>query len=211
MGHLRFLAACLLLQNTVYVESLQSPVSPNQLQVSPLQLNKTGPDEVNLQAKNFLAKNDTNQFSAISKGSFMRKGYNDAARMPGTNWCGKGWRADGFYKFGAYAGADRCCRQHDLGCHEMINPGATKYGLTNVRFHAVMHCSCDERFRSCLGMAKTMSADIVGNMFFNVIKIPCFMFTRQKVCTRKTWWGKCLERGNEKRAIWRTSVTYNRI
>jgi len=164
-----------------------------------------------LEAIALAANNDTDQFEAIAKGANQQKGLGDAARMPGTNWCGKGWRADGFYKFGAYAGADRCCRQHDLGCHESIEPGQTKYGLTNVRFHAVMHCTCDERFRSCLGMAKTKAADLVGNLFFNVIQIPCFVFVRQRVCKNKTWWGKCLEKEQTRRAIWRQSTSYARV
>ena len=75
----------------------------------------------------------------------------------------------------------RCCRHHDLGCPISIEPGQTRYGLTNVRIHTVMHCSCDERFRSCLKMARTQAADIVGNLFFNVADIPCFVFSKAKV------------------------------
>ena len=75
----------------------------------------------------------------------------------------------------------RCCRHHDLGCPLSIEPGATEYGLTNERIHTVMHCSCDERFRSCLKMARTQAADIVGNLFFNIIDIPCFVFSKQRV------------------------------
>eukprot|EP00092_Neocalanus_flemingeri_P092349 GFUD01117218.1.p1 GENE.GFUD01117218.1~~GFUD01117218.1.p1 ORF type:complete len:137 (-),score=27.94 GFUD01117218.1:100-510(-) len=82
---------------------------------------------------------------------------------------------------GGYAGADRCCRHHDLGCPISIEPGQTRYGLTNVRIHTVMHCSCDQRFRSCLKMARTQAADIVGNLFFNVADIPCFVFSKAKV------------------------------
>ena len=105
-------------------------------------------------------------------------------RMPGTNWCGKGSRADSAKAIGGYAGADRCCRHHDLGCPISIEAGQTRYGLTNLRIHTVMHCSCDERFRSCLKMARTQAADIVGNLFFNTINIPCFVFAKEKV-TRK--------------------------
>ena len=47
--------------------------------------------------------------------------------MPGTYWCGKGWRADSAKSMGGYAGADRCCRHHDLGCPISIEPGQTKY------------------------------------------------------------------------------------
>jgi len=27
--------------------------------------------------------------------------------MPGTQWCGKGWRTDSFSKLGGYSAADR--------------------------------------------------------------------------------------------------------
>ena len=117
----------------------------------------------------------------VPKGLNKDKGWKDAIRMPGTNWCGKGWRADNPLDIGGYAGADRCCRHHDLGCPISIEPGATEYGLTNPRIHTVMHCSCDERFRSCLKMARTQAADIVGNLFFNIIDIPCFVFSKQRV------------------------------
>ena len=115
------------------------------------------------------------------KGTNKERGWINAARMPGTNWCGKGSRADQARSMGGYSGADRCCRQHDLGCPISIEPGMTEYGLTNVRFHAVMHCDCDERFSSCLKMARTPVADLVGNLFFNVIHIPCFVFTKKQV------------------------------
>ena len=51
----------------------------------------------------------------VAKGTNKEKSWKDAARMPGTNWCGKGWRVDSAMSMGGYAGADRCCRQHDLG------------------------------------------------------------------------------------------------
>lgn len=118
----------------------------------------------------------------VAKGTNKEKNWKlDAIRMPGTNWCGKGWRADDAGSMGGYAGADRCCRQHDLGCPISIEPAATQWGLTNQRIHTVMHCSCDERFRSCLRMARTQAADIVGNLFFNIADIPCFVFSKQVV------------------------------
>ena len=121
------------------------------------------------------------QLKHVAKGANKERGWKDAVRMPGTNWCGKGWRADNARSMGGYSGADRCCRQHDLGCPLSIEPGQTEYGLTNVRFHTVMHCDCDERFSSCLKMARTQAANIVGNLFFNVAHIPCFVFSKEQV------------------------------
>ena len=45
--------------------------------------------------------------SHLPKGTNMEAGPKDAIRMPGTNWCGKGWRADSAKSMGGYAGADR--------------------------------------------------------------------------------------------------------
>ena len=147
--------------------------------------------------------------------------------MPGTQWCGKGWRVDNAISMGGYAGADRCCRHHDLACPISIEPGKTMYGLTNVRIHTVMHCSCDERFRSCLKMAGTQAADIVGNLFFNTINIPCFVFDKEKVhkywiinvqkmtesfqvCSLRNWWGSCIEEEEKITAVWRKPLPYSR-
>eukprot|EP00091_Calanus_sinicus_P015923 TRINITY_DN3499_c0_g1_i4.p1 TRINITY_DN3499_c0_g1~~TRINITY_DN3499_c0_g1_i4.p1 ORF type:complete len:131 (-),score=17.85 TRINITY_DN3499_c0_g1_i4:331-723(-) len=128
--------------------------------------------------------------------------------MPGTNWCGKGWRADSAKSMGGYAGADRCCRHHDLGCPISIEPGQTRYSLTNVRIHTVMHCSCDERFRSCLKMARTQAADIVGNLFFNTFNTPCFVFSKAKICSTRNWWGRCTSQEEKPAAVWRKSLPY---
>ena len=66
--------------------------------------------------------------------------------FPGTNWCGKGWKVSGYSNLGAYSGADKCCRQHDLGCPYSIAAGETKYGLYNFKFYTISHCTCDERW-----------------------------------------------------------------
>jgi len=132
----------------------------------------------------------------------------DLVRMPGTKWCGPGWRTDKAMKFGGYAASDRCCRHHDLVCPLSINPGETMYGLLNDKFHTVMHCSCDDRFRSCLKMVNNQAADIVGNLFFNIGKTPCFVFRVDEVCHSRNWWGQCLQKSEQPVAIWRKAVPY---
>ena len=42
----------------------------------------------------------------VPKGLNKDKSWKDALLMPGTNWCGKGWRADNPADIGGYAGAD---------------------------------------------------------------------------------------------------------
>jgi len=147
-------------------------------------------------------------WSLLPRGSNKERGVVDVGRMPGTHWCGKGWRADSAVEMGGYTGADRCCRHHDLGCPLSLEPGSTRWGLTNVRPHTVMHCSCDERFRNCLKLARTQSADIVGNLFFNVINIPCFVFSQERVCTERSWWGRCAREEDRPGAVWRRPIHY---
>ena len=65
--------------------------------------------------------------------------------MPGTNWCGRGFQANGYRDLGSYGGADKCCRQHDLGCPAWIPSGQTRYGLYNYKYYTMNHCTCDER------------------------------------------------------------------
>jgi len=132
----------------------------------------------------------------------------DLVRMPGTKWCGIGWRTDTVQQFGGYAGTDRCCRHHDLACPIQIEPGETKHGLWNHRYHTVMHCSCDDRFRSCLKMVDSQASAIVGNFFFNVGNTRCFVFKMEEVCEKRNWWGVCLKMGQRAKAVWRQPVAY---
>jgi len=132
----------------------------------------------------------------------------DMVRMPGTKWCGIGWRTDTVQQFGGYAGTDRCCRHHDLACPISIDPGETKHGLWNHRYHTVMHCSCDDRFRSCLKLVDSQASSIVGNFFFNVGNTKCFVFKMEEVCEKRNWWGVCLKRVQRAKAVWRQPVAY---
>ncbi|TRY70345.1 hypothetical protein TCAL_02436, partial [Tigriopus californicus] len=129
-------------------------------------------------------------------------------RMPGTNWCGRGSRADRFEDLGAFGAADRCCRQHDLECPAHIPPLGTKYGLYNWRVYPMLHCSCDNRFRSCLKMANTASADTVGRMFFNVIRTQCFTLTQHPVCVERSWWGNCIQYEEQLQAVNKAPIPY---
>ena len=142
--------------------------------------------------------------SYLPPGTNMGSSGKDLVRIPGTLWCGKGWRTDGAQRMGGYTGADRCCRQHDLGCPLSIEPGEVKWGLSNNRVHTVMHCKCDERFKSCLKMAKTQAADIVGNIFFNIANTKCFVFEKQTQCMARNWWGWCLKYQEVTAATWRS-------
>ena len=80
-------------------------------------------------------------FFHFSSNSQMKQ----AAIFPGTNWCGKGTIANEYSKLGSFGGADKCCRQHDLGCPAYIKSGQEDYGLYNYKLWTLNHCTCDER------------------------------------------------------------------
>ena len=64
------------------------------------------------------------------------------------------------------------------------------------------------RFRNCLKLVRTQAADIVGNLFFNVINIPCFVFSKEPVCTARNWWGRCTLEEEKPVAIWKKPLPY---
>ena len=74
--------------------------------------------------------------------------------------------------------------------------------MTSLRFSLL------SRFRLCLKMNHSAHANLVGRIFFNAIKTPCFVLATSKVCAEKTWWGKCLEWKEQKQAIWREPISY---
>ncbi|XP_046390079.1 uncharacterized protein LOC124158802 isoform X2 [Ischnura elegans] len=131
----------------------------------------------------------------------------DVVRVPGTKWCGKGGTAEKYAQLGGFGSADRCCRHHDA-CPFFIPTLESKYGLFNWRASTVMHCACDERFRTCLKMAGTGTANLVGRLFFNVVQTKCFLLKPEKVCVRRSWWGKCTKKVIRKQAYLRDNLPY---
>ncbi|XP_064095130.1 uncharacterized protein LOC135207342 isoform X1 [Macrobrachium nipponense] len=123
--------------------------------------------------------------------SRSRRSVLDNLRFPATKWCGVGYSATVYGDLGGSSGADKCCRQHDMHCPYYIKSFEKKYGIMNWSIGTINHCACDERFRACLKMSKTGAADMVGNVFFDVVKTRCFVFKKEKVCKKTSWWGKC--------------------
>mgnify|MGYP002716590584 CR=1 FL=1 len=64
------------------------------------------------------------------------------------------------------------------------------------------------RFRSCLKVANSGAANLVGKIYFNVVKTKCFMFKMDDMCIDRTWWGNCIETKRRKRAIFREPMEY---
>nr|AWU67141.1 putative phospholipase A2 [Crangon crangon] len=133
---------------------------------------------------------------------------NELLIMPGTKWCGNRNMADSFSDLSGFVTADHCCRQHDM-CNINI-PGLTrKFGIYNSRLTTISYCGCDERFRACLKMSKTGAADMVGNVFFDVVKTRCFVFKKEKVCKKWSWWGRCEKYRLQSVAVLRDPIPFS--
>lgn len=49
---------------------------------------------------------------------------------------------------------------------------------------------------------------MVGNVYFDVMETPCFVFEPVKVCTQRSWWGRCEEYGRQARATMHEPLSY---
>ncbi|XP_076168351.1 uncharacterized protein LOC143147189 isoform X2 [Ptiloglossa arizonensis] len=92
--------------------------------------------------------------------------------LPGTKWCGTGDIAENYHDLGQEAEIDRCCRSHDL-CPVKIRAQKTRYNLTNYSLYTKSHCFCDEALYNCLKAARHPTANIMGHIYFNLVKVPC--------------------------------------
>lgn len=128
-----------------------------------------------------------------------KRALSDWLIAPNTKWCGRGHNANKYSHLGGASRADKCCRKHDH-CALHIPGLTTKWQLFNYRPFTLSHCKCDMRFRTCLKMADSPDANLVGKLFFNIVQTKCFVLKPEKVCKRTSWWGKCEERSLRKRA-----------
>ncbi|XP_041782277.1 uncharacterized protein LOC121598957 isoform X2 [Anopheles merus] len=131
-----------------------------------------------------------------------KRAISDWFLSPNTKWCGKGHSASEYRQLGGASRADMCCRTHDH-CKYMIPPMSTNFQTFNIRPFTISHCACDSRFRTCLKLADSKDANLVGKLFFNVMQMKCFVFKPETVCTKKSWWGTCERKGRRKRAVLR--------
>ncbi|KAI4500882.1 hypothetical protein M0802_004093 [Mischocyttarus mexicanus] len=142
------------------------------------------------------------------RGGRSRRRRRELLLIPGTQWCGRGHRATKYTNLGGFGVADACCRRHDTTCPFFIPAFEARYGLFNWGITTMMHCTCDERFRTCLKMARTSSANFIGKIFFDVLQTKCFVLKPQKICTKRSWWGKCQHHEYRKQAYIRDNVPY---
>ncbi|XP_023937914.1 uncharacterized protein LOC112045804 isoform X2 [Bicyclus anynana] len=145
----------------------------------------------------------------ISENSLQRsrRSLRENFIMPGTKWCGAGQLAERYNELGADRNEDRCCRAHD-NCRMNIGGFKRRFGYFNFSPFTISHCRCDRRFRACLKLADTSVSNMVGKLFFNVVQTKCFILKPVKVCTQRSWWGKCTRRGAIKQAFLRDNLPY---
>lgn len=92
--------------------------------------------------------------------------------IPGTKWCGTGDIAKNYHDLGDDVATDMCCRNHDL-CPVKIRAYSKKYDLNNESLYTKSHCTCDDIFYKCMKKQNTKSAQILGHIYFNLVKVPC--------------------------------------
>ncbi|XP_037032405.1 uncharacterized protein LOC119071570 isoform X2 [Bradysia coprophila] len=128
-----------------------------------------------------------------------KRSLSDWLIAPNTKWCGRGQSAGRYNELGGASKADKCCRRHDH-CRMNIQAMSTKWHLFNYRPFTISHCSCDMRFRTCLKMADSSDATMVGKLFFNIVQTKCFVLKPERICKKRSWWGKCEKKVVRKRA-----------
>lgn len=101
--------------------------------------------------------------------------------IPGTKWCGLGDMASSYNDLGSKHRIDICCRAHDH-CPIRLKPFRNDYGVLNIAFYTKSHCDCDADFYRCLREVHSKTADMLGNLYFNVMKLQCMREERVKVC-----------------------------
>ncbi|GIY79658.1 phospholipase A2 [Caerostris darwini] len=133
--------------------------------------------------------------------------------FPGTKWCGSGDIATRDDDLGILADVDKCCREHDK-CDDYIEGGQSKYNLTNYSPFTVLDCKCDDEFYSCLSRIGSITANTIGNTFFNFLGRHCFFLDYPKKCKRYRTFLKLgcekfeIDKAAKKIYQWRSARTY---
>lgn len=127
--------------------------------------------------------------------------------FPGTKWCGKGDLAQCYEDLGDDQELDMCCRDHDC-CPLVIPPFSSRFGVFNYRFHSLLHCDCDQRFRGCLRQSVSTMANMIGKIYFNILGSKCFDFEETEVCVKRSWWGQCQKFEKQTTAVLKSQVSF---
>lgn len=133
--------------------------------------------------------------------------FNSVLIFPGTKWCGKGDLARCYEDLGDDQELDMCCRDHDC-CPFVIPPFTQKFNMFNYRFHSLLHCDCDQRFRGCLRRSVSTMANMIGKIYFNILGSKCFDFQQIEVCAERSWWGRCRTYEQQVTAVVKNQVSF---
>ena len=110
----------------------------------------------------------------------------------GTKWCGGGNKAETYDDLGRYKDLDTCCRAHDH-CKKKVEGFSKDYGYWNWNMFTVSDCECDKKFYNCMKNCEEhpKAAGFVGNLFFNILGMPCLKFndagTKAEKSYYKSW------------------------
>jgi len=70
----------------------------------------------------------------------------------------------------------KCCWRHNR-CPRTVPAKVARYGFKNDMEYDIMSCGCDNVFKKCLKDGKSYTADAIGHLYFDTLKIPCLTFT----------------------------------
>lgn len=76
---------------------------------------------------------------------------------------------------GWFGRLNRCCIDHE-NCDKFIAAKSERFGFKNEKDYTIYDCKCDDSFAECLKYADSHTADAVGDLYFNVLKMPCINF-----------------------------------
>lgn len=164
-----------------------------------------GFDEARVACLYFLQSNQpVRRIESNDQHARVKRGFT----YPGTLWCGAGNNADKETDLGEHRETDSCCRTHDH-CEHVIHPLTSNYGHWNLRWHTLSHCQCDNKFKDCLRKVNDTASRVVGQAFFNVIKVQCFELIYKEQCAKRTWYGWCEKYVNITVAVPKDSGLYD--
>ncbi|KAG1672650.1 Group 3 secretory phospholipase A2 [Nymphon striatum] len=66
--------------------------------------------------------------------------------------------------------------------------------VTNMQKSLKLESLKDRRLaHPCLKQINSSTANMIGYLYFNVVKMKCFVFKKEKVCSKRSWWGSCVK------------------
>jgi len=93
--------------------------------------------------------------------------------MWGQKWCGESAKENAqMHGAEVTQGLETCCNLHD-DCPLGMPPNSQKWNTINNSEYSLADCQCDTLFHNCLKLDGGWSAELVGQLFFNVLAVPC--------------------------------------